>query len=231
MKQIEEFILNLAAQIPLELFVILGSIIEDIIAPIPSPLVMTSAGSIALAQQASWLRVLWIIILASVAKTLTSILFYVISDKAEDFILRRFGIFLGVTHKQVEAIGKMFNGGWRDEAILLFLRALPIMPTAPVSVISGFIKIKMGMYVRATFLGSVIRNAFYFFIGYSGLAMFENILQSTRSLEQLVQYGIGIGIILVIVLVLYKKKKDAAIEYIEKKLAKKNTPAPPSDNK
>jgi membrane protein DedA with SNARE-associated domain len=223
MKQIEQYILTLASQIPIELFVVIGSIIEDVIAPIPSPLVMTSAGSIALAQQSTWFRITWIILLSAAAKTATGVLFYRIADKAEDLILKRFGVFLGVSHKQVESIGKMFNGGWRDEAILLFLRSLPIMPTAPVSVIAGFIKIKMGMYIRATFIGSVIRNSFYFFVGYSGLAVFENILQSAKSLEQLVQYGIGIAIVLVIAGVWYTKKKEATIEFIEEKLSLKKS--------
>ncbi len=222
MQQIEQFILNLASQIPLELFVILGSIIEDVIAPIPSPLVMTSAGSIALAQQAPWLRIAWIIVLSAAAKTATGVLFYIIADKAEDIILKRFGVFLGVSHKQVESIGKMFNGGWRDEAILLFLRALPIMPTAPVSVIAGFIKIKMGMYIRATFIGSIFRNTFFFIVGYSGLAIFEEMVQSTESIADVIQYSIAAAIVLIFLFVVYKNNKDVIVEFIEKKLSSKD---------
>ncbi|OGM24943.1 hypothetical protein A2627_03180 [Candidatus Woesebacteria bacterium RIFCSPHIGHO2_01_FULL_39_28] len=50
MNQIISHIKTLANTTPLDLFVFVGPILEEIIAPIPSPLVMTTAGTLAHSQ-------------------------------------------------------------------------------------------------------------------------------------------------------------------------------------
>ena len=136
-------LMGYAQKVPLDLFVFGGAMVEEILAPIPSPLVMTLGGSIALAQKFPWMMLLWLALVGAVGKTLGSWLVYFVSDKAEDLVVGKLGKFLGVTHKEIENIGKYFYGDWRDDLIILLARALPIMPTAPVSIACGVIKVNL----------------------------------------------------------------------------------------
>ena len=50
-EKLEHIVLDYADQVPVELFSFIGSFIEEVIAPIPSPIVMIVTGTIAQAQE------------------------------------------------------------------------------------------------------------------------------------------------------------------------------------
>src|SRR3989344_314625 len=95
LKNLETSIGLLAEKTPLEIFSFAGSFIEEVIAPIPSPLIMTTAGTIAHARDYQITYLLFLALLASCGKTAASWLLYVLADKLEDFISSRFGKILG----------------------------------------------------------------------------------------------------------------------------------------
>lgn len=202
--------------LPLPWFTFLGAFIEEVIAPVPSPLVMTLAGSMAASQNSPWTYLLLLALFGSIGKTIGSYLIYVISDKGEDFVLNKLGKFLGVSHKEVETIGKHLNKGWRDEVVLFLLRAVPIMPTAPVSIVCGLIKINLRTYLTSTFLGTLVRNIFYLYLGFTSVNALESLNEGIDSLEK---FGYLILIVLVAALmgyIFYQRKKDAGISFLEK---------------
>ncbi len=205
MEQIISLIKNLAHTMPLDVFAFIGSFVEEIIAPIPSPLVMTTAGTLAYTQNYPWLYLFWLALAASVGKTVASWPIYMLADKAEDLILTRFGKFIGVSHKEVESIGKHFNGTWKDDVILLVIRALPIMPTSLVSVVCGFIKLNMRTYIQSTFIGYFIRSFIFLYIGYTGIAVYGNVSSNLASIESLVKIISGAGLVLFLVWIFYKR--------------------------
>src|SRR3990172_1386506 len=91
---------------PLEVFVLVGSFIEEVIAPIPSPFVMTSAGAIASTLIKGVLYLVALALLGAVGKVAGAWVLYVVSDKAEDFILSsKVGKWIGFSHKEVESLG------------------------------------------------------------------------------------------------------------------------------
>jgi len=200
-----------AQVVPLEWFVFVGAMIEEIVAPIPSPLVMTLGGSLSAAQNSPLSFLATLALIGAVGKTLGSWLVYFVADKAEDLVVNRWGKFLGVSHKEIESIGKHFNGGWRDDVILFLARAVPIMPTAPVSIGCGVIKINIRTYLTSTFLGTLVRNIFYLWLGYAGLSSAENVLSGLDSIEKLIQVLMaGMGLVLV-VFMYYKRSKEKDI--------------------
>lgn len=202
--------------LPLPWFTFLGAFIEEVIAPVPSPLVMTLAGSMAASQKSAWTYLLLLALFGSIGKTIGSYLIYVISDKGEDFVLNKLGKFLGVSHKEVETIGKHLNKGWRDEVVLFLLRAVPIMPTAPVSIVCGLIKINLRTYLTSTFLGTLVRNIFYLYLGFTSVNALESLNEGIDSLEK---FGYLILIVLVAALmgyIFYQRKKDAGMSFLEK---------------
>ena len=159
----------MATMVPLPWFAIIGSFIEEVIAPIPSALVMTVAGTLAATSAKAWWYIIFLAIIGSVSKTVGSWLVYVLSDKAEDVLIRKIGWIFGLSHQNVENAGKYFNKGLRDDVVLFLLRAIPFMPTAPVSIGSGIIKINIRTFLVSTFFGNIVRNLFYLYVGYTGV--------------------------------------------------------------
>lgn len=207
MNQIISLIKTLAYTIPIEAFAFIGSFMEEIIAPIPSPVVMTTAGTLAHTQNHTLLYLFWLALAASLGKTIASWLYYVVADKTEDLVLTRFGKFIGISHKEVENIGKHFNGTWRDDVVLLVVRALPIMPTSLVSVVCGFIKLNMRTYLQSTFIGYFIRSFIFLYLGYTGMATYGNAEGSISNIESLIKIALTFGLVILLGWVFYKRGK------------------------
>lgn len=180
-----ESLKNISQLVPLPWFTFLGTFIEEIIAPIPSPLVMTLAGSLAASGGSAGSYLAILAILGSLGKTLASLLLYIVADKGEDIVLHKFGKFFGVSHKQVEEIGNKLNKGWRDDILIIILRAIPVIPSAPVSIICGLIKLNKRTYITSTFIGTTLRNLFYLGLGYTGVNATESIILEMENFEMI----------------------------------------------
>jgi len=207
--QFTNYLTVLANSIPLPIFTFFGSLIEEIIAPIPSPVVMTLAGSLASAANQSWVYIFLLAFAGSIGKTLGAYVIYYIADKAEDVVISKFGKFIGVNQHDVEKISNKLNSGTRDDVVLFLLRAIPIVPTAPVSVVCGLIKTNLKTYLYTTFLGTLIRNIFYLYLGFTSLNAVESINSDIDTFEK---FGYAIVLIIVGVIFFYiyklKNKQD-----------------------
>jgi membrane protein DedA with SNARE-associated domain len=212
--QLIEYLNAISRVIPLPVFTFLGSIIEEIIAPIPSPLVMTLSGSLAASQQQSWIFLAVIALTGAIGKTLASALMYVAADKAEDVVLNKFGKFIGVSHRQIESIGKHLNKGWRDDVVLFFLRAIPIVPTAPVSVICGLIKINLRTFLTSTLLGTFVRNMMYLAVGYTGINATEALIVEFESVEIVLYIALAVIVLAVVGYWLSHRHKEKMLHRI-----------------
>ena len=151
---------EIAEVIPVELYAFIGGLIEEIVAPIPSPIIMTTAGGIVLLQGGTWINLIFISLIAAVGKTIGSLILYVLADKMEDFLVIRYGKFFGIDHQTIEDIGKRFKGGWKDIGMLTLLRAIPVIPGAPVALACGAIKLDMKTYIISTYIGTFFRSLF-----------------------------------------------------------------------
>ncbi len=198
---------KLAQFVPLEIFTLIGTFIEEFIAPIPSPFVLATAGSITKAQNNPLIYILFIAFIGSIGKTFGGWLLYLLTDKAEDLFTSKFGKFIGITSNDVEKIGSYFNGTKRDWLILFLIRSFPPAPSSPVSITCGLIKIKMKTFLSASFLGNIIRNIAYLYIGYAGLAASEEFMKGVEKTESVTQV-IVVGLILALLVWGYKKRKQ-----------------------
>lgn len=198
LSQILDFFIQLLHQmagfLPLPLFVFVGAFVEELIAPIPSPIVMTLAGSLAQSQGQALIYLLWLAVIGAIGKTFGSYLLYLVVNRAGDWFLAKFGRFVGVSSAEIEQIGRHLNKGWKDDIILIILRALPIMPTAPVSIVCGLIGINLLTYLRSTLIGTFIRNIFYLYLGYTAIGAIESINDGLDGLEV---YGYALFFIIV----------------------------------
>lgn len=211
---------SLASQVSVTWFVFIGAMIEEIIAPIPSPLVMMLGGSIASSQERSLWFVALLALIGAFSKTIGSAVIYIVSDKLEDVVIDKFGKFLGVNHSDTEGLGKFLSKGKGDDWAIFLMRAIPVMPTAPVSIIAGLIKTDFKSYLRNTFLGLLVRNSIYLYLGYTSLEALESLSEGFDSMEK-IGYLILIIFAFAFLYWIYKKKRQgSAINMLEKMLSK-----------
>ena len=192
--------MNIISQIPVELIVFFGSIIEEIFPPLPSPLLLIITKMATYNQKFSVLYMLLIIGMAAFGKTIGSFFIYFLADKTENFVIGRFGKWLNISHKSVENIGRHFTRSWKDIFILIFLRAIPIIPTTPLSFVCGIIKLNIRTFVISAFIGSFIR---IFLLLYFGVTAY-------RSLTTGVEDAVKVLLIFIVVSIIgwfyYKRK-------------------------
>lgn len=172
------YVLALSQVVPLPIFTVVGSFVEEIVSPIPAQAIMLLGGSLARVQYAG----IWMLVLmaftGAIGKLLGSLVYYVFADKIEDIVVPRYGKYIGVTHEQLELVGKKLGRGWRDDIVLFILRLLPVVPSAPVSVACGLFKIDLRTFIVTSFSGSLFRNFFYLLIGYYGWDAYQRFMQS-----------------------------------------------------
>lgn len=208
---------QLAQSVPLPLFVMVGGIVEEIVAPIPSPLVSTLSGGIVRAQQLGVPYLLWICLLATFAKTVGAWLFYILGDKLEDLAVPRFGKYIGVEHQDLEKFGAHFKGTWKDELTLLIIRAIPVMPSTPISLLCGILKIRTRTFLLATFIGFYVRNLTFMLIGYTGLSAAESLMNGLDTAETILKIVIVGGVAAVIGWLYWKRKKGHAADLLRRR--------------
>lgn len=206
-----------AQAVPLPLFVMVGGIVEEILAPIPSPLVSVLAGSITASQQMGFAYLLWICALSTFAKTIGAWIFYFLGDKFEDIAVPRFGKYIGVSHEDLEKFGARFNGTWKDVIVLFILRSIPVMPSTPVSLVCGVLKIRPRTFFIATYAGFYVRNLTFMLLGYTGLAAMESLmngLDTTETILKILMVGAGGALILWLY---WKRKTGNPAEWLKAK--------------
>ncbi len=172
-----------AELMPLPIFTFVGAFVEEIIAPIPSPFVMTLAGSLAEAQGQPHIYLLFLAVIGAIGKTIGSVIIYFIADKFENVITSKFGKLIGVSHRQITRLGERLEQGRGEWFAIFALRALPVMPTAPVSFGAGILQLKLKTYITSTALGLVVRNAFYLYLGYTSTNALEQLNSNLDSVE------------------------------------------------
>ena len=170
--------MQIISQIPVELIVFFGSIIEEIFPPLPSPLLLIITKIATYNQKFTVPYILLLTSIATFGKTVGSFFIYFLADRTEDLVTSRFGKWLNISHKSVEDIGRRFNGSWKDIFILIFLRAIPIIPTTPLSFVCGIIKLNIRTFIATAFIGSFIR---IFLLLYLGVAAYRSLITNTNN--------------------------------------------------
>ncbi len=191
----ESWLQHLSEVVSLPWFVLIGSFAEEVISPIPSLLVMGTAGTIAFARGLSVWNLLLLSFIGNIGKTLGAFIYYRIGDTLEDVVVPRFGRYFGVTHGQIEAIGKQFTGTWKDATLLFFLRLIPFFPTTSVSIACGILKMRLPEYLSITFGANFIKDFMYLLVGYAGLAAIGQLWRDIDDIKFFFHVATVIGIV------------------------------------
>lgn len=205
---LEQIIISYADKLPLEIFLFLGSIIEEVIAPIPSPFIPVAGGSISAIQTKPLIFLFWLAAFGAIGKVIGAWVLYILADKAEDLVLGKFGKYLGVSHKQIESVGKHLNHGGRDMVVLTILRALPIMSSTLISVVCGILKVNKKTYTVTTLVGTYLRDLLFLYFGFAGLHTFGSVVNGLQDTESKIQ-AVAAGVILTLLVWLFLKRRSS----------------------
>lgn len=186
----------------------LAILLEEIIVPLPSSLIMTAGGffliqadnfSAAIAQV-----FLKLVIPGAVGVTLGSLFFYFLSFYGGAPALERIGPKFGFAKREIEKIQNFFQKNYSDEMILFFLRALPIFPGAAVSVMAGFLKMPVWNFLILNLAGSAIRVLIMGVLGWQARSAYSLLAVRFENLSNLF-FVFSLFAIVAVYLVLKKK--------------------------
>lgn len=190
---------------PLGVFI--GSVVEEIIAPIPSTLVIMGTSFIILkgaivSPETLFLLFGNIVLPAAIGVTIGSIVIYALAYFLGREFVVRWGKYLGVSWNNIEKAQNRFEESRSDEILLFLVRAFPIIPSIAINVFCGFIRYDLKKFIIITFLGTLVRASILGIIGWQFGSFYQSISAEISNIEEI---GLAIVIIALIIYVVYKK--------------------------
>lgn len=191
---------------PISVFI--GVVLEEVIVPIPSPLVLMGAGALLIPAGiplSSALPMIFfnIVIPASFGTVIGSFFVYGIGYYGGKPLLKRFGRFIDFKWEDVEKTSKKLGKGRKLWLSIAILRAVPVFPTSPVSFLSGALRLDPKKYAVATFIGSIPRIFVLAFLGWYFGSAYASVAGSLSLMENVLL----ISVLLVVAYFLYKHHK------------------------
>lgn len=160
--------------------VIVGGLVEQVIVPIPSPLIPMAAGFLLIPKGSFSLIVLWNIFLKAavpfaIGSTIGSTMVYLIAWYGGKWLIDKFHQWFGFDWGDVENLEKRyFNGKSTEELLIFIFRMIPMVPSSLISGVCGAIRIKPWSFYPFTFLGLLARGMLLGFLGWkSGDTLFR----------------------------------------------------------
>jgi membrane protein DedA with SNARE-associated domain len=167
------------------------SLIEEIVAPVPSALALMAAGFFLIPHGLSFGEIaipalLQVILPASVGLTLGSLFIYSVAYLGGKPLIMRWGKLFGITWEKLERAEARFTKGRADEAIIFTLRAVPVTPNFLISAVCGLVRYPVKAFIVLTFLGGVVRAILMGFVGWSVGAAYVQYAEQFSTLANLI---------------------------------------------
>ncbi|MDO8870486.1 MAG: VTT domain-containing protein [Methanobacteriaceae archaeon] len=202
---LQNFIISYGA-----LGIFFASILEQIIAPIPSTaVIMGSSFFIMGNSQVSFfsLEKLFLFIALPVAfgVTIGALIIYGVVYKIGKPFVDRWGKFIGLSWEEIEKTEEKYS---KSNSLLLFLFmtwAIPIFPSVVISAFCGFIKFDIKKYIYVTFLGTLVKAFVLGFVAWQFGSLYSSLGPKMGISEDLVLIGLIIAFIVIITHKKYKK--------------------------
>lgn len=187
------------------------SLIEEIVAPVPSALALMAAGFFLIPQGLPFGEILLpallqVILPASIGLTLGSLFIYSVAYLGGKPLIVRWGKLFGITWEKLEQAEVRFIKGGTDEAIIFALRAVPVTPNFLISAVCGLVRYPVKEFIVLTFFGGVVRAILMGFLGWSVGAAYVQYAEQFSALTNVVAIALGV-LLLASALVLLVRRK------------------------
>ncbi len=168
--------------------VFLGVLIEEIIIPIPSPLILMAAGFILIDPSATLLQAMGqslftIVLPAAVAGTIGSFFPYYIGSYVRRGSAKYQG-YVGIKKHHIDYLEKKMEKG--SFLFIVVSRAIIIIPMSFVSFVAGFLDLAKRKFATATFVGTVPRAFLLALLGWYFGNTFTTVAQGLNMVENTV---------------------------------------------
>jgi membrane protein DedA with SNARE-associated domain len=172
--------------------VFFGSLLEELIAPIPSPMVMMASGAALLGRfegiSAEFLGNLLLISLIGAAGALIgSYLPYSIGYFGGKPLIEKTSKFTGVSWKMIEKMQARLDKSSSDELTIGTLRAIPVMPSVLIAASCGVMRINPLTYAVSFYVGGVVRNLIFLILGWQLGSAYMNSANTFEDISSIVQ--------------------------------------------
>ncbi|MGQ0645696.1 MAG: DedA family protein [Elusimicrobiota bacterium] len=176
-----------------------GVLVEQIIIPIPSPVIIMGAGFLLIPAGEplgpALLRMSHQIVLpGAAASTLGGLLCYYLGLWGGRLFVEKFQRYLGFGWSDVEWMGKKMSVTG-EAAALFFLRAAPVVPLSLVSLAAGVLKIPNRTFLVWTFLGSIPRCFLLSWLGWKMGVGAIGLATGVNKLESMISLALAAGIV------------------------------------
>lgn len=198
------------------LAVVVGMVIEEIIVPIPSPVVPMAAGFIlvdAVTVPAALVQILLLIAIpASIASVVSSYFVYGIAYYGGKPVIDRYGRYLDIKWEDLQHLEDHFESSHEKYYVALF-RAVPVVPLSLISGSAGLFRMDWREYGIWSFIGMMPRNIVLAFIGWR---VKEDFMALAAQIDT-VSTAVLVAVILIVGgVVAYRKSRDLYMWLIDR---------------
>ena len=186
-----------------------ASVLEEVVAPIPSALVMMMSGFIFVTGEFSVATIstlfFKVALPGALGVTIGSYAVYFVARYGGHFLIEKYGKYLGLFWSDVEKLKSKLTGTRKDEGIIVIARILPFVPSIAVSAFCGILEMGLVKYFVITFIGTFIRGFILGVIGWQVGNVYEQYASTISSIENIVLIS-TILIVVVFIVIKYKGK-------------------------
>ncbi|MFH0804185.1 MAG: VTT domain-containing protein [Candidatus Zambryskibacteria bacterium] len=191
--------------LPLGAFgVFVASVIEEVIAPIPSALVMTMSGFLLVTGPVSFGAISAVIfkvaIPAALGVTIGSYVVYFIARFGGRFAIERWGKYIGLYWTDIEKFQKRMSGTRRDDILIGVARIVPIIPSTAISAFCGILEMNVIKYFVISFVGVFFRGIILGILGWQVGNVYEKYARAISSAENAILISTILAVVIFIVL-------------------------------
>ena len=177
-----------------------GGFIEQIIVPIPSPIISMAGGALIIPGNLPLLTALTQIFLKvslpySLGAAVGTSLVYFIAYFGGKPLIDKFGKYIGVSWKLIEKIRSDFQKTIHDEIFILVSCSIPVVPVSLITAFCGGFKVAPVKFYPMVFSALLIRATILGFLGFQMGETFVGLAHGLDKIESLLTV-IGAGLIL-----------------------------------
>lgn len=182
------------------LAMLLGGFVEQIIVPIPSPIITMAGGAFLVEHSPFSFQKIWEIFTRvslpySLAATIGTSLVFLITFYGGKPLIDKFGKYIGISWKLIEKVRADFQKSIRDEVFILISCSIPVVPVSLISAFCGGFRVKPVKFYPLVFLALLIRSTILGFVGFQMGEAFLDLAHGLDKIESLLTV-IGAGLIL-----------------------------------
>lgn len=184
--------------------VFLASVAEEVIAPIPSTLIMTMSGFLFVSGPLSWgvihTLIFKVAIPAALGVTLGSYVIFFVAKFGGHFIIEKWGKYIGLYWTDIEKIKNKLSGTRKDELFIGALRIIPFAPSVAISAFCGIIGMNAVRYFFISFIGIFFRGLILGVLGWQAGNVYEKYAKTISSVENFILISTFLAILIFVVL-------------------------------